>query len=98
MAPSRDIVDIASQAAAISPDPITHPHEAHANGANGHTDGMANGRSAEANGIDAEGKPHNWIPIAEHVLWKPTRKVRMISIGCGFSGTLAPAFGCGVNG
>lgn len=45
-----------------------------------HSNGMQNG--------DAVSKPKNWIPIAEHVLWKPQRKVKMISIGCGFSGKL----------
>jgi hypothetical protein len=50
--------------------------------------GEPSGRS-HSNGIqngDAVGKPKNWIPIAEHVLWKPQRKVKIISIGCGFSG------------
>ncbi|KAI9874579.1 MAG: hypothetical protein M1830_009589, partial [Pleopsidium flavum] len=69
MAPSRDLVDIASHVAAESANPI--PEEAH-------TNGSTNGTTTE--------KPHNWIPIAEHVLWKPTRKVKVISIGCGFSG------------
>ena len=32
------------------------------------------------------GKPANWIPLEEHALWKPTRKIRMVMIGCGFSG------------
>jgi hypothetical protein len=31
-------------------------------------------------------KPDSWIPIEEHVLGKPRRKVKIISIGCGFSG------------
>ena len=31
-------------------------------------------------------KPDSWIPIEEHVLGKPQRKVKIISIGCGFSG------------
>ena len=31
-------------------------------------------------------KPNSWIPIEEHVLGKPQRKVKVISIGCGFSG------------
>ena len=41
----------------------------------------------EANGSnEAHEKVKNWIPIAEHVLWEPQRKVKVISIGCGFSG------------
>lgn len=28
----------------------------------------------------------DWIPMEEHVLWKPKQKVKVISIGCGFSG------------
>jgi hypothetical protein len=31
-------------------------------------------------------KPDSWIPIEEHVLRKPQRNVKIISIGCGFSG------------
>ena len=31
-------------------------------------------------------RPDSWIPVEEHVLHKPQRKVKMISIGCGFSG------------
>jgi hypothetical protein len=31
-------------------------------------------------------KPDSWIPVEEHVLGKPWRKVKVISIGCGFSG------------
>lgn len=34
-------------------------------------------------------RPDSWIPIEEHVLHKPQRKVKMISIGCGFSGRKA---------
>lgn len=74
MAPSRDAIDIASHEAAES---ASHAREAHGTGA-------ANGAT---NGAAVDGRPHNWIPIAEHVLWKATRKIRVISIGCGFSGT-----------
>lgn len=49
--------------------------------------GVDTGESRVVNG-HSSGKPKNWIPIAEHVLWKPQRKVKMISIGCGFSGKL----------
>lgn len=80
MAPSRDVVDIAGHGAAES---ASHMREAHANGA------AANG---ETNGAAVEGRPHNWIPIAEHVLWKATRKIRIISIGCGFSGTMSTCY------
>jgi hypothetical protein len=31
-------------------------------------------------------KPDSWIPVEEHVLGKPRRKVKVLSIGCGFSG------------
>ena len=31
-------------------------------------------------------KPDSWIPVEEHVLGKPQQKVKVISIGCGFSG------------
>lgn len=31
-------------------------------------------------------KPDSWIPVEEHVLGKPQVKVKVISIGCGFSG------------
>ncbi|KAH0836225.1 putative sterigmatocystin biosynthesis monooxygenase stcW [Fonsecaea pedrosoi] len=40
----------------------------------------------------AEQVEHNpkWVVMEDHVLWKPQKKVKVISIGCGFSGlTLA---------
>ncbi|KAK4942831.1 hypothetical protein LTR66_014662 [Elasticomyces elasticus] len=52
---------------------------------NGFETGGEHGLNDHPNSL-AEGKPKNWIPIAEHVLWKPTKKVKLISIGCGFSG------------
>lgn len=60
---------------------------------NGFDTGPPNG----VNGLDRHGttltngdaKPDTWIPIEEHVLWKPTRKVKAISIGAGFSGMFA---------
>jgi hypothetical protein len=51
--------------------------------------GMINGApQGVTNGIHYSPpfKPDSWIPIAEHVLGKPQRKVKVISIGCGFSG------------
>jgi len=74
MAPSWDLVNIASNIAADS-----IPEQAHTNDMNEATNGSTNGT--------ATGKPHNWIPISEHVLWKPMWKVKIISIGCGFSGS-----------
>lgn len=53
---------------------------------NGFDTGGENGLNDHPNSL-VDGKPKNWIPIAEHVLWKPTKKVKLISIGCGFSGT-----------
>lgn len=35
---------------------------------------------------NSELRPRTWIPVREEVLWKPTRKIRVISIGAGFSG------------
>ena len=53
--------------------------------------GTANGVPSEplrtSRGLNGSGnKPENWIPIREEVLWKPARKLRLISIGAGFSG------------
>lgn len=39
-----------------------------------------------SNGSYPVHKEDNWIPIREEVLWKPTRKLRVVSIGAGFSG------------
>lgn len=66
----EDAVDIA---AALAPNGVDtgHPDNSKA---------VANG----SNGVQHEAK--NWIPIAEHVLWEPQRTVKVISIGCGFSG------------
>ena len=52
---------------------------------NGATNDVANGVT---NGIShrAAFKPDSWIPVREAVLGKPERKVKVISIGCGFSG------------
>lgn len=30
--------------------------------------------------------PDNWIPVENTVLWEPFQKLRIISIGAGFSG------------
>ena len=61
---------------------------------NSSTSGLTNGLKEESslgnghvrNGDDALHEAENWIPIREEVLWKPTRKVRVVSIGAGFSG------------
>jgi hypothetical protein len=49
--------------------------------ANGATNGVTNGTTHRPSY-----KPDSWIPVEEHVLGKPRRKVKVISIGCGFSG------------
>jgi len=51
---------------------------------NGTTNGMTNG----ANGGSSKSayRPDGWMPLEEHVLLHPTRKTKVISIGCGFSG------------
>jgi hypothetical protein len=73
--PSRDAIDIASS---LVPNGVEMGTPNATNGvSNSHSNGKTNG------------KPKNWIPIAEHVLWKPERKVKIISIGCGFSGESA---------
>jgi len=48
---------------------------------NGATDGVA-----KRNSHPPPFKPDSWIPIEEHVLGNTQRKVKIISIGCGFSG------------
>lgn len=42
--------------------------------------------SGPAMRVSAESSPENWIPIREEVLYKPARKIKIISIGAGFSG------------
>lgn len=31
-------------------------------------------------------KPANWVDVRDEVLWKPHRRLRVITIGAGFSG------------
>ena len=53
------------------------------------SNGMANGATdsvAKHISHPPPFKPDSWIPIEEHVLGKPQRNVKIISIGCGFSG------------
>ena len=57
------------------------------------TNGHMNGSSdIETNGIvngtsqRYQYRPDSWIPIEEHCLAKPVGKIKIISIGCGFSG------------
>ncbi|KAI9810465.1 MAG: hypothetical protein M1827_006241 [Pycnora praestabilis] len=45
---------------------------------NGAADGIANGGGS--------GKPDNWIPVREEVMNEPCRKMRVVTIGAGFSG------------
>ena len=58
---------------------------------NGATNGVTNGISHRA-----AFKPDSWIPVREDVLGKPERKVKVISIGCGFSGTWINRATCGL--
>jgi hypothetical protein len=54
---------------------------------NGVDSGHSNNTKAVAATVNGTSKDaRNWIPIAEHVLLEPQRKVKIISIGCGFSG------------
>ncbi len=55
---------------------------------NGTTNGMTNGMTNGAKGGSSKSayKPDSWMPLEEHVLLHPTRKTKVISIGCGFSG------------
>ena len=57
---------------------------------NGVTNGVTNGTAHRPTY-----KPDSWIPVGEHVLGKPQRKVKVISIGCGFSGTYVNSALCG---
>lgn len=52
---------------------------------NGHMEGAPNG-TTNGDVVDGEQVPKNWIPIREEVLWEPSRRVKVISIGAGFSG------------
>lgn len=45
----------------------------------------ANGK-AEPIMTNGHTKPSKWIPIREEVVYKPTRRLRVVSIGAGFSG------------
>ena len=51
----------------------------------GMTNGATNG-VAKHSSHPPPFKHDSWIPIEDHVLGKPQRKVKTISIGCGFSG------------
>lgn len=94
---SRSSALMAATCNAAAPDPL------HAL-SNGFTDDSAdaqvNGAKADeslknghlCNGTDPVHREDNWIPIREEVLWKPTRKLRVVSIGAGFSGKKADYF------
>jgi hypothetical protein len=82
MPPSADPIGLASDMAGNGVDQPPQ-NGTHTNSdTNGHNN-AANGQNNATNGLH---RSQNWIPLAEHVLWKPERKVKMISIGCGFSG------------
>lgn len=52
------------------------------------TNGVTNGITNGSNGSSSRRvyKPDSFIEVEEHVLLHPTRKTKVISIGCGFSG------------
>lgn len=85
---TRDAVGVANEAAQQRAAQGT-PVEADEGADSAANNGMINGApQGVTNGIHYSPplKPDSWIPIAEHVLGKPQRKVKVISIGCGFSG------------
>jgi hypothetical protein len=51
----------------------------------GHTEEVYSGAAYPCNGETIH-KAGNWIPIREEVLWKPTRRLRVVSVGAGLSG------------
>jgi hypothetical protein len=76
---ASDAVDTATS---LAPNGFDHGGAVNGNGA---SNGACNDNGAHGD-TQVVGRAKNWIPIAEHVLYAPQRKVKMISIGCGFSG------------
>jgi hypothetical protein len=90
---ARDAIGIASEIAqqrlGDNTSVVTGLTNGHTNGAtNGHMNDHTNGLTNGTNGTSArrEYKPDSFIEVEEHVLLHPTRKTKVISIGCGFSG------------
>lgn len=48
--------------------------------------GTTNSTGLAPQNLKVRPRPDSYIPVEEHVLFAPQRKVKMISIGCGFSG------------
>lgn len=62
---------------------VADPAAAHST-ANRVTNGVSNGINGASK--RREYKPDSFIEVEDHVLLEPTRKTKVISIGCGFSG------------
>jgi hypothetical protein len=98
MSPSTDVVSISVDLGADSIG-VGSKHNA-ANGVTEHSSstGSCNLSSIEdkKSAVSSVASPDrgdsekHWIPLANHVLWEAQKKVKVITIGCGFSGlTLA---------
>jgi hypothetical protein len=84
---AQDVVAIANETAQQRVEDgnpaVVEPVATHST-ANGVTSGATNG----VNGASKrkQYKPDSFIEVEDHVLLEPTRKTKVISIGCGFSG------------
>jgi hypothetical protein len=89
MTPSVDVVSLSSTLGADSVG--AGADYCHSNGTPQHN-GTDGSKTALASVQSLKNTAHKqiWIPLVDRVLWEPEKKVKVISIGCGFSGlTLA---------
>ena len=84
---AQDVVAIANETAQQRVEEgntaVAEPAATHST-ANGVTNVATNGINGASK--RKEYKPDSWVEVEEHVLLAPTRKTKVISIGCGFSG------------
>jgi hypothetical protein len=84
---TQDVVAIATETAQqrVEEDnpAVVEPATTHST-ANGVTNGATNGINGASK--RKEYKPDSFIEVEDHVLLEPTRRTKVISIGCGFSG------------
>ena len=74
-------IDALSAAGALQTDPLEKPTV---------TNGVKHAGDDHINGVVTHGqqKPANWVDVRDEFLGKPHRRLRVITIGAGFSGML----------
>jgi acetylornithine/succinyldiaminopimelate/putrescine aminotransferase len=92
MSPSRDAVGIVTEIAPNNVDAGSKLYGTSGNNGSSIVNSIKNAYSSAVSFEHAEYRETS-IPVSERVLWKSEQKVKVISIGCGFSGlTMAHKF------